>query len=287
MQPIRKPFSIDPLFPFELVYRGIRNTANEWPDHSHDLYELVYIHEGKGAIFIDHALYDKEPGDFFLIPGNTVHRSFPSDAEPIVSTAIFFAPSLVQAVPLNDGYEPLQGFDVAHRLKHYKLVLPEPARIRIEAAIDAMGIEWEAQAAGYRHALRLHLQHLLLELCRHPIAQAASPSAAGFAPPWIQSALRDINRDPVRCGGLAELANNACVSAGHFSRVFKQLTGMNVTDYVNAKRVARAKDLLLAADDTIETIAQACGYQGMRHFYHVFKRLTGVTPKTYRREKKG
>ncbi|MBB3111304.1 AraC-like DNA-binding protein [Paenibacillus phyllosphaerae] len=286
MQPIRKPFQLDPIFPLELVYRGVRHTENEWPDHLHDLYEVVYIHEGKGTFFIDQALYDKEPGDLFLIPGNTVHRSFPSEDEPIVSTALFFAPSLVQTAPLSDGYEPLRCFEIAHKMKQYKIVLPESAKVRIEAAISSMRSELDEQASGYRQAVWLHLQHLLLELCRHPFVEEASSPVTSFAPPWIQHALRDINRDPVRCGGLAELADQACVSASHFSRVFKQLTGMNVTDYVNAKRLALAKELLLATDDTIEAIALMCGFQGMRHFYQMFKKVTGSTPKAYRGQMK-
>ncbi|MCM3782368.1 AraC family transcriptional regulator [Neobacillus mesonae] len=284
MQPIRKSFYLDPIFPFELVYKNIRHTENEWPAHLHDLYELVYIHEGKGTFFIDHALYDKEPGDLFLIPGNTVHRSFPSPSEPIVSTAIFFAPSLVQTYSLNDGYEPLKCFEIVDKMKQYKVVLPEPIKIRIEATIHVMQNELVEKNSGYRHALWLQLQNLLLELYRHPFANEASTPTTGFGPQWIQSSLQDINRNPVQCGGLSELAAKACVSPGHFSRVFKQLTGMNVTDYVNSKRLVQAKELLISTDDTIETIAQVCGFQGMRHFYQVFKKLTGVTPKTYRRQ---
>lgn len=283
MKPIRKPFALDPVFPFELVYQGVRVTENELPDHLHDLYEFVYIHEGKGTIFIDHVFYDKEPGDLFLIPGNTVHRSFPSPAEPIVSTALFFAPSLIRSETLGDGYDPLHRFDIAHKSKQYKVALSDSDRQRIEDSLRAMSEEWQSGAAGYRHALRLQLESLLLEVGRRSPAEGPSGPSAGFGPPWFLAALRDIHRDPVGCGGLRELSGKASVSAGHFSRVFKQLTGMNVTDYVNAKRLVIAKELLLASDDNIETIAHACGFHGMRHFYQIFRKLTGATPKAYRR----
>ncbi|TYP72046.1 AraC family transcriptional regulator [Paenibacillus methanolicus] len=287
MQPIRKPFRLDPLFPFELVHRGIRYSENELPDHVHDLYELVYIHEGKGTFFIDQALYDKGPGDLFLIPGNTVHRAFPSADEPIMSTALFFAPSFAQPVLPGEDYRPLRSFEIARQRQQYKFTLSEPVRTRIEANIAAMASEWHAKAPGYRHAMWLQAHQVLLELSRLPIATAPAPSPeSAFAPRWVQQALRDIDRDPVRCGGLASLSAAACVSPGHFSRVFKQLTGMNVTDYVNAKRLVRAKELLLTTDDNIETIALVCGFQGMRHFYHQFRKLTGVTPLTYRRRMK-
>lgn len=282
MQPIRKPFVLEPNFPFHIVYRGVRDSENELPDHLHDLYEAVYIHEGKGTFFIDDSLYDKEPGDLFLIPGNTVHRAFPSPDDPIVSTAVFFAPSLVQTDSLNDDYDALRCYRISRRMKQYKIRLAEPAQRQIESTLDAMERESNERESGYRHALKLRLQQLLLEINRHPFTKETSLAATAISPPWMQTALRDIDRDPVRCGGLSRLSMEARVSPSHFSRAFKQLTGMNVTDYVNAKRLIRAKELLLSTDDNVETIALACGFQGMRHFYVTFKKMTGYTPGAYR-----
>lgn len=132
MNPIRKPFALEPHFPVHIVYRGYRELKNELPDHLHDLYEAVYIHQGKGTFFIDDALYDKEPGDLFLIPGNTVHRAFPSADDPIVSTAVFFAPSFVQTDSLGDDYDALRCFHISRRTKQYKIRLAEPMRQQIE-----------------------------------------------------------------------------------------------------------------------------------------------------------
>ena len=283
MNPIRKPFALEPHFPVHIVYRGYRELKNELPDHLHDLYEAVYIHQGKGTFFIDDALYDKEPGDLFLIPGNTVHRAFPSADDPIVSTAVFFAPSFVQTDSLGDDYDALRCFHISRRTKQYKIRLAEPMRQQIEAALKAMAGELNARQSGYRHALRLQLQQLLLIMNRHPFTSARSLAHARLGPPWIHDALAAIDRDPVRCGGLSALSEQARVSTSHFSRVFKQLTGMNVTDYVNAKRLVRAKELLLTTDDNVETVALACGFQGMRHFYETFKKMTGFTPGAYRR----
>jgi len=282
MDPIRKPFSLDPVFPFELVYKGIRYSNNELPDHLHDLYEIVFIHEGKGLFFINGDIYDKGQGDLFLIPGNTVHRAFPSADEPIVSTAVFFAPSFAQTDSLDDGCDPLKCFELARRRKQYKVRLPEQKRSAIEAAVDAMAVEMRTKSLGYRHAVRLRLHQLLLDTSRHLIATETLTTAGQIGPRWIHGALHEIDRNPAHCGGLAELSAKACVSPAHFSRVFKQLTGMNVTDFVNAKRLIRAKELLLETDDNVETIALACGFQGMRHFYQTFKKFTGLTPRAYR-----
>ncbi|MGN7455426.1 AraC family transcriptional regulator [Paenibacillus pasadenensis] len=282
MQPFRKPFQLDPVFPFELVLQGVRRYETELPDHLHDLYELVYVHDGQGTFFIDGSLYEKKAGDLFLIPGNTVHRAFPSSGDPIVSTALFFAPSLVHAESLDDGHHPLRCFERARKSKQHKAELTQPARLAVEAAIEAIAGELQTAAAGYRHAVKLHLQQLLLALSRLPMHEEAPRSDLLPGPKWVHDALRTIDRDPIRCGGLKELASAACVSAPHFSRVFKQMTGMNVTDYVGAKRLVAAKERLLATDDNVEAIANDCGFLGLPHFYQAFKKLTGMTPRGYR-----
>ena len=85
MRPFRKPFFGDPAFPFEMVHRATKYPQFELPDHLHDRCEIVYVHSGRGTFFIDDTLYEKAPGDLFLIPGDTIHRAFPDADDPIVS----------------------------------------------------------------------------------------------------------------------------------------------------------------------------------------------------------
>lgn len=44
-----------------------------------------------------------------------------------------------------------------------------------------------------------------------------------------------------------------------------------------------AKEHLVQGDETMATVADACGFDSLPHFYRQFKKLTGTTPMTYRR----
>ncbi|WP_415841313.1 helix-turn-helix domain-containing protein [Paenibacillus alkaliterrae] len=77
---------------------------------------------------------------------------------------------------------------------------------------------------------------------------------------------------------LDSLAKKASVSPAHFSRVFKQLIGMNITDYIAEKRIVAVKELLLNSKDKINAIAEKCGFESMPHFYRTFKKQTRMTP---------
>lgn len=285
MKPFRKPFSGDPLFPLELTYQSEKKQTNELPDHLHDHYELVFIHRGKGVFFIDHTWYEKKRGDLFLIPGNTIHHALPNHEDPILSSALFFSPALLAMEPVDDGYHNLMGFDLARKHHSYRIEQPEPLIAYTEWALEQMHRELTARQTGYREAVKLTACQLLLQMNRH-LQSERSRSAMrepGFGPSWMMEALRQIDEHPEGPISLARLAEQANVSAPHFSRVFRQLTTLNVTQYVNAKRIIRAKELLGTSDRNILDIAELCGYETPTHFYRVFKSLTGQTPNQYRR----
>ncbi|WP_309120487.1 helix-turn-helix domain-containing protein [Paenibacillus sp.] len=292
MKPYRKPFFGDPLFPVDLVFQGLKKPENELPDHLHDRYELVYVHQGRGTFFIDETFYEKNAGDLFVIPGNAIHRSIPDEAEPIVSTALFFAPALAAEAPSDaDGYRPLRCFESARKRKRYKLELSADADARndVERILGRIHEELEERRLGYREAVRLLLRELLLRLNR--LEPAEGRSAGGpdlrIVPPWMDAVLRELDRLPEGASGLSELSRRANVSPAHFSRVFKRLTGMNVTDYLNAKRIVRAKELLRDTGEHVGEIAERCGFDSMPHFHRVFKSLTGLTPGAYRKRQPG
>nr|WP_183601149.1 AraC family transcriptional regulator [Paenibacillus phyllosphaerae] len=284
MEPFRKPFIGDPLFPFHITHKTLKLPQFELPDHLHDLYELVYVYEGSGTFFIDQTLYDKKPGNLFLIPGNTVHRANPEDVNPILSSAIFFSPAMAGAGAYDDSYSLLQCFDLARKRRCFKFEPPEYLRDMLESTLPYLHEEYERQQPGYRAAIRLELGRLLLALNRYLSEQFTDrPLEHKPGPSWIISTLHDIDAHPEQDHSLAACSAKAAVSQAHFSRAFKQFTGMNLTDYVNAKRIIRAKELLLASDENVSSIAERCGISSLPHFHRTFKLLTGFTPSAYRK----
>ena len=68
------------------------------------------------------------------------------------------------------------------------------------------------------------------------------------------------------------------------AREFQASVGIHVTDYFNACRIARARELLRTTDRTTAQIAAATGFGTPRTFYRAFRRLTGRSPTDYRKE---
>ena len=81
--------------------------------------------------------------------------------------------------------------------------------------------------------------------------------------------------------GLKELSNVVQMSPNYFAQLFKQTTGITLHQYVIRCRIERAKDLMRKGELAIAEIATQVGFVDQSHLNRHFKRLIGVTPKTF------
>ena len=77
---------------------------------------------------------------------------------------------------------------------------------------------------------------------------------------------------------LTVLADIACLSPYHFSRSFKEATGVGPQRYVIQRRLERAKSSLRLTHDPLALIAQEAGFADQSHLTSIFRREIGVTP---------
>lgn len=77
-------------------------------------------------------------------------------------------------------------------------------------------------------------------------------------------------------------AAQAHFSIYHFSRIFKECTGQNFTDYLNHVRIKATEPLLMQPETPISWIAHECGFSSLSTFNRTFRKIKGCTPTEYR-----
>lgn len=82
---------------------------------------------------------------------------------------------------------------------------------------------------------------------------------------------------------LARAVGSAGVPERTLKRRFKAATGSSLMEYLQNLRVEEAKRLLEGGNAPVEDISAAVGYADASFFRRLFKRLTGLTPRQYRR----
>ena len=84
---------------------------------------------------------------------------------------------------------------------------------------------------------------------------------------------------------LIDLARIGNVSRFHFIKLFKMSTGMSPMAYVERSRIRRAARLIKHGEMRLTEIAVAVGFADQSHFTRRFRRHTGYTPGSFRRER--
>jgi AraC-like DNA-binding protein len=82
--------------------------------------------------------------------------------------------------------------------------------------------------------------------------------------------------------GLEHLASVAGVSPFHFHRQFKRSTGSTPHQYIVQMRIERAKALLSQSELPVVEVAARVGFTDQSHFTNTFRRVTSMTPRSYR-----
>lgn len=87
--------------------------------------------------------------------------------------------------------------------------------------------------------------------------------------------------EPIRLPALAEAVGR---STGYLSAVFKQETGLAVSDYIRKQRIETAKNMLLYSDYSEAEIGTFLAFSSQSYFIRCFRNETGKTPHTFRKE---
>ena len=74
---------------------------------------------------------------------------------------------------------------------------------------------------------------------------------------------------------LQTVADQVGISRNYFSRIFKEVMGVNFIDYVTRLRVEKARSLYINTDMKIYEIAELVGYSDWHYLYSVYKKQLG------------
>jgi AraC family transcriptional regulator len=123
--------------------------------------------------------------------------------------------------------------------------------------------------------------HLLRQFS--PSGPADAHAGPGLPKQKLRAVLEYIHEHLDAELSLDHLAAVAHLSPYHFARLFKNSTGLPPHQYVIARRVERAKELLRGPErPPLAEVATELGFADQSHFTRHFKRLVGVTPRDFR-----
>ena len=100
----------------------------------------------------------------------------------------------------------------------------------------------------------------------------------------IRNAVQAVTDDETFRLSLSKTAAAIHINASYLSSHFKKETGINFTDFLNQKRISKAKELLKKTNLHLLDISEACGFENQSYFSKVFRRGSGMSPQEYRKK---
>jgi AraC family transcriptional regulator len=111
------------------------------------------------------------------------------------------------------------------------------------------------------------------------------PVRGGLAPWQTRRVMQRIGTSLASSIRMKDLADIAQLSESYFSRAFKASLGMSPHAYILRKRIERAQEIMLTSDEPLSQIALACGLCDQAHLSRLFRRVTGLSPGSWRRQR--
>lgn len=243
--------------------------------HRKNYYLLVYAMEGKGRHWIDMVPYDVKANTFYFTIPEQVHLKEEADfiGISIAFTEEFFA---------HDFNHHLKKLPIIQNLQNaHELILSDQDRVYIEDILDKLTSEYQSINKWQNEMIFAHMNVLLIYLSRLYTIQYKSEvlysereSLNNFHS-LIEANYKTIHE-------VNTYANLMNVTVNQLNSMIKQQSGKTPIVHIHERLVLEAKRLLFHTPHAIKEIAFDLGFEDASYFNRFFKRLTNLTPLTYR-----
>ena len=219
--------------------------------------------------------YTLRPGDLFVSPANIPEWRRQNDFNNHVS--VYLEPALF--TQMADAFALNHAFDLLRR----EQVIQDPLLLQLGLALQA-----EIKNSSARFSA-VYVQELGHAFAAHLLRRYAGWEPQDAIPDGHLSStsvrqvtdyIHDHLSEPLTLPVLAELAG---MSPYYFARRFKQTTGLSPHQYILARRIEQAKQLLLRGVPLAQ-ITDRLGFADQSHLSRSFKRITGLSPQAFREE---
>lgn len=265
-----------------VIDRIRRDSQYDMPDrHIHSEYELYYLLEGSRYYFIENKKYLIKKGSLVLINRHQLHKTTATDIpfHDRILTEInngLFSQQVEKIIGV-----PLDSFFSTH---YGVWELDENESQYVENIL--LSIIDELRKKGKHHNMMaiMKFSELLIFIDRFDRRKAGN-----FETDLKYTKINEISTyiygHSSEDISLATLAKQFYINKSYLSRIFKEVTGFTVNEYINTNRILNAQKLLSERSDlNITLIAYSVGYKSITYFERMFMRYTETTPMKYRKK---
>lgn len=155
---------------------------------------------------------------------------------------------------------------------------------KILKILKEMVDEYQNQNIGYQELFRGKLLEILILTMRKVVEQYGNvPIEKITDSSIVQEAVRYFEANYQEKALLSNFCKKHHYNTQYMSRLFKKETSLTALEYIQKIRIEKSCDLLVGTNLTIREIAHQTGYEDIKFFNRVFRKMVGMTPSEYRK----
>ncbi len=261
--------------------------------HSHDYTQIWYVTKGECEHRVENQVYRLTIGDTFLLLPEIEHQTL-LGAESSAICCEFSLEAVLGSSATQDNMNNALNlmslsvfFQDSKEQRPRFLFRPETSR-RVEQTMRSLLQEYEREQPYYEEMLRTGIQELLLLFMREfSLSSNYWHSQRDLIylkyKEQVAPAIRYIDENCASPLTLDEVCRISALSKTYFCYLFKLITKQTFVEYLTAQRIRASMDLLENRAASIAEISEQLGFNNVAYFSKIFKKLTGSSPSSYRR----
>ena len=263
---------------------GRTRVLHDGGPHSHGFFSFLFVVRGEGSMDVGRRHVRVQPGTMVITAPGETHDT--RGLKGVDRWAVSFTPDALgtsAAAWLFPSSDQPEWLALLRRPSGTArtLLVPPAERLVWKRHLADLSRESRLRQRGYREAIRAHLKLILISAAR----LAAPPGAPEARAPLLDEVFRVIEARFARQLSLAEVARTVGRSPAHLTTVVRTQTGLTVQQWVIERRMAEARQRLVATDENVTVVAERSGYQDPSLFSRHFRRAHGMTPGEWRHGK--
>lgn len=250
-------------------------SAADAGDHHHSFYELHSCLSGECAYEVEGQSYKVKTGETLLIAAERAHRE-------LFHTPDYGKVAMGFAVPIGED----SVMTMLTECLSAQTAVVFPSGEQIESAYYRILEEFAAQKPGYLTVVRGRLLEIMIAAARESAKDTYSVADRDHRIDERICRLNEyLNQAMSRRMTLNELSEALHMSKRQLERLVEKEFDCTVMTYINRRKSDYARDLLVNSDQSIRSIALACGFSDEFSFGRFFKRMEGMPPGILRRSR--
>ena len=263
------------------------NELDTPPRHAHkDFYELVTVASGHGVHQVGGQEYEIGPGSVFLIQKSQSH-CYVKYNNLLIYNLIFSERFIRSCLP---DLNHLPGYQLLFNLSPDKAVRNPSDGIRIMEdffpevlhLLERMDKLNSSAQSGDKTMLLSLFAYVMLLLARH-CHWAGPPKQLAYIE-QLTGLLSSLEKKFAAPWSLEQMARICNMSVSSFRQSFRRMTGLPPLEYLVQLRLSRAAGMLVNSNESMDSVAAACGFNDVNYFSKQFKKHFDILPSRYRKD---